>query len=112
MKLYISGPMTGKKDLNEPAFRLAEGALKRAGYDVVVPHDNGLPKSATYIEHMRADIKMMMDCDGVATLRGFSDSNGSKIEITLAGSLAIPVGEIQYWIESEHAYQIESVKGI
>jgi hypothetical protein len=39
MRYYISGPMSGRKDNNELAFRHVEYQLKLEGHKVVIPHD-------------------------------------------------------------------------
>lgn len=72
--------MTGLPEFNKPAFFAAEDALRAAGFDVINPARNGLPDSAEWHEHMRADIKMLMDCDGVALLPGWERSNGARLE--------------------------------
>ena len=38
MRIYISGPMTGKPDLNEPLFRSTEERLREMGHEVFNPH--------------------------------------------------------------------------
>ena len=41
MRTYISGPMTGKPDLNRPAFAAAEKRLTAQGHFVINPHRIG-----------------------------------------------------------------------
>ena len=38
MRIYISGPMTGKPDLNRPAFDAAEKRLREQGHFAINPH--------------------------------------------------------------------------
>lgn len=38
MKIYISGPMSGIRHLNFPAFESAENRLLEMGWEVVSPH--------------------------------------------------------------------------
>lgn len=38
MRIYLSGPMTGKPDLNRPAFDAAEKRLTAEGHFVINPH--------------------------------------------------------------------------
>ena len=97
MKIYISGPISGMPDLNKPAFMAAEEALRAAGFDVVNPVNNGLPDSAEWHEHMRADIKMLMDCDGVAMLEGWMRSRGAKLEREIAMQLGMTVKWLPEW---------------
>lgn len=85
MKIYISGKIS---DLPyEQAwmnFKTAEEHLIEDGYDVVNPMNNGLDPDEIWINHMKADIKIMMDCEGVYFLRNWQDSKGARIEHTLA----------------------------
>jgi hypothetical protein len=98
MKLYISGPMTGIPGLNKPAFNEAEVQLDAAGHSVINPVKNGVPDTSPWLDHMRADIKMLMDCDGVACLAGWQESTGAKIEIALARSLGFTVLPYAEWL--------------
>ncbi len=89
-KVYISGPMTGYTDHNRPAFDYAEKLLREHGYDVVNPAHNGLPETATWIEHMKADIKLLLECDAIYMLTGWGESKGAVVEHFIATSLYIP----------------------
>lgn len=94
MRIYISGPMTGVPEFNHPAFNEAARLLRKRGYEVFSPTENGLPATATWEEHMRADLAELMTCTHVATLPGWAQSKGVRIEVKLAGLLGIPVGEV------------------
>ena len=91
-KVYISGPMTGLPEYNYPAFDAMEAALKAKGFDPVSPvkvcegmtHD-----TSTWEDFMRANIKAMMDCDGVIFLHGWPNSKGARIEHALALGLGM-----------------------
>ncbi len=85
MKVYISGPITGLPyEEVEKAFNEAEVMLQEKGYEVVNPLNNGLPTNATWSEHMRADLKLMLDCYAIYLLKGYQDSKGAIIEYDLA----------------------------
>lgn len=88
MKIYISGPITGltyeQAWLN---FKSAEEQLIEEGYDVVNPFNNGLEPNDTWTNHMKADIKMMMDCDAFYLLDGWLQSTGARIEHAIAIAL-------------------------
>ena len=99
-KLYLSGPITGIRDDNKPAFDAAAAALRAAGYKVFNPLENGLPRNAPWEQHMRADLAQMMVCDALAVLPGAHFSRGSKMEMDLAMQLGImPVRAVEYWLE-------------
>ena len=85
MKVYISGPISGLPyEQVEKAFNEAETRLQEQGYEVVNPLNNGLPTNATWNEHMRADLKLLLDCDAIYMLKGYQNSKGAMIEYDLA----------------------------
>ena len=84
-KIYISGPISGLPfEKVERNFNDAEIHLQEQGYEVVNPLDNGLTKDHSWNEHMRADLKLMLDCDGIYLLKGYQKSKGAMIEYDLA----------------------------
>jgi len=101
VKVYISGPMTGLPDYNRAAFRKAEARLLSRGYDVVNPARVNLPESSEWIDYMRHDIKMLMDCDGIATLPGWDESRGALTEVFLADRLKLPAMDLELWLLRE-----------
>ena len=85
MKVYISGPISGLPyEEVEKAFNDAEIRLKDKGHEVVNPLNNGLPRESTWNEHMRADLKLLLDCDAIYMLDGWTNSKGAEIEYDLA----------------------------
>lgn len=92
MKVYISGPISGLLyEEVEKAFNEAEIRLQEQGYEVVNPLNNGLPRESTWNEHMRADLKLLLDCDAIYMLDGWLFSRGAQIEFRLAHNLGIKV---------------------
>lgn len=100
-RIYISGPITGMVDLNRQAFGAAAQALREAGFEPVNPHENGVERSAPWSDHMRADIKMLMDCEGVALLPGWEHSKGARIEQGIAANLGMPTDTLAAWLAME-----------
>ena len=96
--VYISGPMTGVPGLNKRAFNEAEAALRAAGFEVVNPVHNGVPDSAAWDEHLRADIKMLMACTGVAMLDRWWLSKGARLENNIADRLGMRVMSLEEWL--------------
>lgn len=85
MKVYISGPITGLPyEEVEKAFSKAEASLKEQGHEVVNPLNNGLPRESTWSEHMRADLKLLLDCDAIYMLNRWEYSKGASLEYDLA----------------------------
>jgi hypothetical protein len=98
MKIYISGPISGMPDGNVPAFIQARAALRSLRYQVRIPFDNKLTHDHTWEQHMRADIKMLMDCNAVCMLPGWENSRGANIERQLAVSLGMQVKTLAEWL--------------
>ena len=110
--LYISGPMSGIPDHNFPAFRRAALRLRRAGYDVVSPHETPLPCGCvvlppqcgaddhTWAEFLRKDLLLMMQAvDRVALLPGWENSRGARLEVDVAARLGMAVKPIDEWLD-------------
>lgn len=47
---------------------------------------------------MKADIKLLMDCDAIYLLKGWEDSKGARIEKELAESLGYRIIKEEYEI--------------
>lgn len=95
-RIYISLPLTGY-DLAERR-KLAAGVarvLEALGAEAVNPLENGLPEDAAWLEHMRADLRLLLDCDGILMCEGWEESRGCRVERGLAeglGLLVLPEG--------------------
>lgn len=98
-KVYISGPITGIDFGNRFAFSCARNALELCGYEVVDPSEVQLDDEATWTDYMRADLKLLLDCDFIYMLEGWEKSRGARIERELAKNLRIK--EIDLDEESE-----------
>lgn len=98
MKVYISGPITGRENNNAAAFALAEAQLRRNGHDPVNPHVIA-PESEgmEWSDYMRADIRALCRCSAVATLDGWEDSRGARLEVDIARQLGMDVQPIAWW---------------
>jgi len=100
-RLYVSGPMTGKPLLNFPAFHEAAAQLRAAGFEVVNPAELNPEPNARWLDCMRADIKALVDCDGVALLPGWTESRGAKLEATIAEGLGMTMWAVPEWLRSD-----------
>lgn len=103
MSLYISGAITNadpaKQAENIKRFHQAAAQLRARGYKVVNPCENSLPADAPWEQHMRADIKLLMDCAGVAMLPGMSTSKGALIEWQVARGIGMECRDVEWWLE-------------
>lgn len=93
-KIYLSGGISGRNyDVVEAEFYEAEQRLQKKGYEVVNPLNNGLTTDHLWQEHMRADLKLMLECDTIYMLKGWRASKGAKIEYELALTLGFSIIE-------------------
>ena len=98
MKLYIAGPMSNYPELNFPAFHAEAARLRALGFEIVNPAEINSDPTAEWLDCMRADIKQLVDCDGIALLPGWEQSRGANIEQTLARGLGLRVYQAKHLI--------------
>ena len=112
MRVYCSGPMAGKPDLNRAAFDAAEKRLTAQRHFVINPHriselfGTAAELSASFREYYRllsnyeclmakygtrvaravmdADLAAVRSCDAIYLLRGWETSRGAKKELAEA----------------------------
>lgn len=92
-KIYLSGPMTGLPQLNQPAFDAEAARLRSLGYEVINPAEINVGVDAPWHECMRRDIKALLDCDAIALLDGWHDSLGAHLELHIAHRVGLRVME-------------------
>lgn len=89
MKIYISGKIG---DISDPAVELAvvekfasaEELLESLGLEVENPLNNGLPRNASWIQHLGRDLEILDGCDGVFMLKDWKISRGAQHEFDFA----------------------------
>jgi hypothetical protein len=91
MKLYLSGPMTGIPEFNFPAFHKAAASLRASGYEVVNPAELDAADTTpmAWEDYLRRDLRVLLDCQGIALLPGWENSRGAKLESTVALALGM-----------------------
>lgn len=91
-KCYISLPITGR-DLDEVGERIAELKcnLQDKGYTPVSPFDREVDFNASHEEHMRADFKLLLDCDYILMGREWEYSVGCRAELNAALACGIKI---------------------
>lgn len=90
-KIYISLPIShyDLEERKEYAQKL-ENVLRQF-YDVVNPLKNGLPAEADWREHMKRDLKLLLECDAIFMCRDFEKSKGCKLEWDVATTVGMEV---------------------
>lgn len=92
-RIYLSGPMSNMPDFNFPAFNAEADRLRALGYDVVNPVDINPDTTTPYNECLRNDLKALLDCDTIAMLEGWMNSNGAHLEMNVAHRVGINIVE-------------------
>lgn len=91
-KIYISGPISGYEyDERKSTFKLAKEMLEGQGYEVFNPLENGCPPDATTHQHMRADLKMLVQCEEIFLLDKWNHSAGCFVEFIVAVAIGCKV---------------------
>lgn len=92
MRIYISGRITGLPyHIAAGHFAIAARRLSELGHHPVNPIYNGLPRDATWAEHMRTDLATLRACEGVCMLHGWERSRGARIERRAALKRGMPI---------------------
>ena len=90
--------MTGLPEFNYPAFFAAAADLRAVGYDPINPaRTEGRDECKTWLDYMRAALRDIADCDGIAYLPGWSDSKGASLEVQIGRSLELTVKPVRAW---------------
>lgn len=97
MRLYIAGPMTGYPDYNFPAFNYAADALRKRGYEVLNPADNGTTDGYEWADYLRDALEMVLKAQGIAVLPGHEMSRGARLETHVAFALGMPIKPWETW---------------
>ena len=92
MKVYISGPISGHNyEERKKEFSRVKAMLEEKGYEVFNPMENGLPQSSSTAEHMRADLKALLDCDKIYMMRRWNHSAGCQTELLVALAIGVDI---------------------
>lgn len=91
-KIYISGQITGlPKDEYISLFSKAEETLRAKGYDVVNPLRNGLADCEHWQQQMKADIRLLLECDAIYMLPNWECSRGAELERGIAEQVGLVI---------------------
>lgn len=91
-KIYISGGISGYPlEERRAVFARAEEELRGRGYDPVHPFNDGVSLDAPYGDHMRAALRMMLDCDGIYLHHGWTSSRGACLERAVAEACGLSI---------------------
>lgn len=94
MKIYISGPITGKPNKNKEAFYEASERLKELHHEPLNPFDldyEGFNPTEDWVTFLKRDLKALIDCDAICLLSGWEESKGACLEVEVAKQLSLPI---------------------
>ena len=116
MKIYLAGPMRGRKNFNFPAFHEAAAKLREQGHIVFSPaerdiahhgkdisqgNDDGceIKASAEHGFNLREALRddlvwICLEADAIALMRGWRFSKGARAEHAAAVALGLQVIEL------------------
>lgn len=89
MRIYISGPMTGRKFYNKAKFMRTENLLTRPGVEVVNPARGHF--CGSWEQYLRKDIIKLCGCDRILMLKGWRASRGARLEHSIAKKIGMEV---------------------
>ncbi len=89
MRIYLSGPMSGIEDNNFPEFHKWAAKLRADGHDVVSPAE--IQEAGTWELCLRADLRELCTCEGIALMPGWENSKGANLELHVAHRLGMQV---------------------
>ncbi len=93
-RAYVSGPMTGYKDHNFPAFDEAAKGLRDRGYAVCSPADTSIfLGKLDHSVYLRFDFERILEADFLVGLRGWQASMGALAEMLMATRMGVKVWE-------------------
>lgn len=96
MKIYLAGPITGTDDYMS-RFNAVETRLRYAGHKVINPAKKCLILGSdqphdVYMKHV---LPFLLECDGIYLMDGWENSEGCKLEKSVADACGIPVVEVK-----------------
>lgn len=100
-KVYVSGPMTGLPNYNFDEFNRVAELLRNEGYNVVNPAVHGVIPEWEWKDYLKLDIKDMLGCDIVATLEGWEESRGARLEVYIAEQLHMKVVPFEQLLKNQ-----------
>lgn len=100
MKVYLAGPMSGRKEFNYPAFHNVARDLRAHGYVVENPAENEAPPCGSWGGYLRIALRQMLSCDGIVLLPGWSFSRGACLERSVGESVGIPSWTLAEFLET------------
>lgn len=91
-RVYIAGPITGHDDYAE---RFADAEARLKNFEGVEPVNPCAQEGHTYKWYIDRGLELLMTCDAICLLPGWGSSRGTRLEVTYAVTIDMPVMFIQ-----------------
>lgn len=105
MRLYISGPVSGRENRNADMFERAAKALVEAGYNVSVPTRFVDAKMTSKPAITTICLGELLRCDGVAMLPEWRQSKGACLEVAVATACGKDAKPVEAWVVVECSHE-------
>lgn len=90
--VYIAGPMSGLPEFNYPAFFAKAAELRAQGFEVRNPAENdGTSTDKPWTFYMKLGLQLLLECDEIHLLPGWSNSRGASLERLVAANLEMKI---------------------
>ena len=90
-KIYIAGKISGIESEAFEIFKNAENHLKSLGFTPVNPMELLHNHDKKWSSYMKECLKELFDCNGIYMLKNWEESEGAKLEHSLANALEINI---------------------
>ena len=111
VKVYVGGPMRKRPLFNHPLFQKVTGILRGLDYDVTSPHEIDVEhgfsphdEARPLRDYLRYDIPALLECDIMALLPGWEDSDGTRAEMAVAEACDIPIIRWEELVEQHERF--------
>lgn len=111
MKLYLSGPMTGKLNHNFDEFNRVAKSLRQRRHEVVNPAELGMTPGWEWDDYMKRDLLYLVRCEAIAVLDGWEKSRGARLEVSVAAALGLPIYEAETMSRVEISWSPQLIEG-
>lgn len=92
MKIYISGQITGlPEQVAQANFSAAVDKIREWNHEPVNPFWLPHFHDKSWLNYMREDIKALLDCEAIYMLPNWNESQGAKIELSIAIQLGMKI---------------------
>lgn len=84
-KIFISGPIPGLDSRSTERFENIADVLTLFGFEVVSPHLKSVSPDMSQNVYL-VDVKLLLECDAIFVIKGWTDNDGSILECYIADS--------------------------